>query len=128
MEYLICFIVGAYLGWRASEYLAQRVLADIFKEFNIDEAKLRAMAKKNGIDLSQPEAPTEELITEVEVKVEQHHGVLYAFRKSDDKFMGQGANRDELVQRIAEDVRGTLNMIVHEEDGAALIKSVDKSA
>jgi hypothetical protein len=53
--------------------------------------------------------------------VEQHQGHLYAWRKSDHKFLGQGADRDSLFKRLSEDVQGMVVYLCDVEDGGELL-------
>jgi hypothetical protein len=41
---------------------------------------------------------------QVHITIEEHQGWLYAWRKKDGSFMGQGADVEELFERLKEDV------------------------
>lgn len=57
----------------------------------------------------------------VSIYVEEHNGWLYAWRKADHEFLGQGATAEALFERLAEDVAGTIVYLVSEEDGGHLV-------
>jgi hypothetical protein len=57
----------------------------------------------------------------VEVYVEQHQGHLYAWRKSDHRFLGQGADKQALFERLAADVRGMVVYVCDVNDGGDLL-------
>ena len=118
------FALGWYFGTKLTESLLGRAFADILKDLNINDKNLRSLAEKYGMKVTKIEKDeaTEEELEVIEVKIEKHHGSLYAFRKDNDKFLGQGENREELIERLKHEFSGTVKMIVREADGADLIK------
>lgn len=124
LTYVAFFSVGWFLSAKVNRELMGRAFAEILKDLNIDETNLRSLADKYGMKVTKVEKDeaTEEDLEVIEVKIEEHHGELYAFRKSDDKFLGQGANREELIERLKHEFSGTVKMVVREADGANLIK------
>ena len=75
----IFFILGANAGWRARERHATRTL-DKF----LEQAK---------------EKQPEECIA---VSIEKHHDVFYVFERDTNKFMAQGASKEE-VENVLND-------------------------
>jgi hypothetical protein len=67
-----------------------------------------------------PQEPTADL-TVVEVRLEQMGDVLYAYRKSDHQFLGQGTDLDTLVDRLNNNLT-PCRVIIHKEDGADLLQ------
>jgi hypothetical protein len=60
-------------------------------------------------------------LTPLEVTIEQHQGVLYAYRKDNQQFLGQGTDQQGLVDSISKrmtDVR----LIIDTQDGADLLR------
>jgi hypothetical protein len=57
----------------------------------------------------------------IEIYVEQHQGQLYAWRKSDHRFLGQGTDPESLFQRLAQSVRGMVVYVCNEENGGNLL-------
>ena len=57
----------------------------------------------------------------VEVKLEQHSGTILAFRKDTDQFLGQGADREDLIKRLTENLT-PCKVIIAQEDGADLLQ------
>jgi hypothetical protein len=60
-------------------------------------------------------------LTPLEVTIEQHQGVLYAYRKDNKQFLGQGTDREGLIDSISKrmtDVR----LIIDTADGADLLQ------
>ncbi len=126
MEYILAavgFIVGWIMGAKITRAIMQRVFAEVLGDLNINADNLKALAEKYGMKVTKVEVDENGEEQEVvEVKIEEHHGQLYAFRKDTDKFLGQGATREELIERLKHEFSGTVKMIVREADGADLIK------
>ena len=126
MEYILAavgFIIGWIMGAKITRAIMQRVFAEVLGDLNINADNLKALAEKYGMKVTKVEVDENGEEQEVvEVKIEEHHGQLYAFRKDTDKFLGQGANREELIERLKHEFSGTVKMIVREADGAELIK------
>jgi hypothetical protein len=120
---IVCFAIGWALGARVTRTILQRVFSEILADLNIGPDNLRSLADKYGMPMTKVEQDDNGEDHEVvEVKIEEHQGCLYAFRKDNDKFLGQGATREELIERLKEEFSGTVKMIVREVDGADLIK------
>ena len=68
-------------------------------------------------------------IKTVNVYIEEHQGNLYAWRKRDHKFLGQGADIDALFERLHEDVpenEAVMFKISVEEGGEILAERLKK--
>lgn len=124
MEYIIVGVVAFIVGWRLSHHTSALLFSKILEELGVTEKQLDALIKKAGNkeeSSATPEEIEEELLEEIEVKIESHQGQLYAFRVEDDKFLGQGADRESLVKRLAESMTG-VRLIIREENGAQHLK------
>lgn len=82
MEFLVViflmmfiFLIGALWGWNAREKFAEKQLDRFIERFEekIDE-------------------------TVIKVKLEKHNDMIYMYRLSDNLFMAQGRNEDEITQ------------------------------
>jgi hypothetical protein len=124
MEY-IEFFLGFGLGW----FLASRIMtalhltsfSKILKELGVSNQQLRKL--RDTADLELDDA-VDEPETVCEIKIEQHGDQLYAYRKEDDHFLGQGTDRDSLIARISKEFSGQVRLIIREEDGAEHIKQI----
>jgi hypothetical protein len=75
---LFFWIHGAYTGWKARE-----------------TQLLKLIEKLEGLEeQEETEAPTQ-------IVVEEHHGILYVYDKTDNTFMAQGKNRNEVEEALA---------------------------
>jgi hypothetical protein len=118
---IIAFIVGATVGFRAAQQFYIEGFRRIISELGVSTQDLLRAARRTAgpqalAELDEIE-PTEDI---VEVKLEQHQGQIYAFRKDNDQFLGQGADTDSLIQRLNETMK-PCRVNVAKEDGADLL-------
>ena len=113
---VIAFVAGAFVGWKANNYIHLAVMSDILSKAGITPERLEQINAE-----LEKEVDSEETDERIEIRVEKHSGVLYAFRKDNDQFLGQGTDLDSLTQIIAERFRN-VNFVVRQDDGADLLK------
>jgi septal ring factor EnvC (AmiA/AmiB activator) len=124
METIITYILIAgcsfWVGYKIASLISAAAFRDILRDLGVSDEKIANLSRKYDTSDTEDEKVTPQL-TEIEVKIEQCQGQLYAFRADNDQFLGQGVDRESLIKRLAEsmvDVR----LIIREENGAALIK------
>lgn len=115
------FALGWILGSKFTSLWLHTTFREILKDLGVTETQLRAMAEKNGVPISALPQPVEPSLPVVEVKLERMGDVIYAFRKDNDQFLGQGPDRDALVQRLTENL-SNVRVIISKEDGADLLQ------
>lgn len=113
------FAVGWFLGSKFMSLWLHTTFREILKDLGVTETQLRAMAEKAGVPESQLPPQT---LPVVEVKLEQINGVIFAFRKDNDQFLGQGTDRDQLIDSLKHNLVN-VRVIVDQSDGADLLKS-----
>jgi len=127
MEILIAVIVAFAFGWYAGSWVTTHLLAlsfrQILNDLGVKNEQLRALAEDVGIELPAVNQNTADgnRLTPLEVTIEQHQGVLYAYRKDNQQFLGQGTDRQGLIDSISQrmtDVR----LIIDQTDGADLLR------
>jgi hypothetical protein len=127
METLILVVIAFAFGWYAGSWITTHLLAlsfrQILKDLGVKDQQLIKLAQDVGVDL--PEAvvntPARDQLTPLEIILEQHQGVLYAYRKDNKQFLGQGTDQTTLVDSISKrmtDVR----LIIDQQDGADLLQ------
>ena len=121
MELLFTAIVAFVMGWRLSAAVNLSAFKRILQELGIRESDMRKLAAKNGIELPEPEQPAEQPLEEIHIKLEQHQGVIYAFRKDNDQFLGQGVDRDSLIERLRQRLNNV--RLIVDEGGELLQKN-----
>jgi len=106
------FIVGYLMGKAVANWTNTLAFREILKDLGIKDSDIQKLR----------ESPADDDLDQLEVKIEQHQGQLYAFRLDNDQFLGQGSSREELIESL----KGKLNnvrVIVSEEHGAKLIQN-----
>jgi hypothetical protein len=121
LELIIAFVIGWILGWRINDAVRTTAMRHLLKELGITERDLRAAAARNGIPLTDAPDTAAADETVVEIKLEQHEGQIYAYRKSDDTFLGQGTDRDSLIDRLNQTMK-PCRVLIDKEDGADLLQ------
>jgi hypothetical protein len=120
LELVIVFALGWILGWKINDALRTAAIKALLKELGVTDQDLRAAAARNGIEISAaPDTAADETV--VEVKLEQHGGQIFAYRKSDDTFLAQGTDRDSLIERLNQTMR-PCRIVIDKEDGADLLQ------
>lgn len=116
LDYLIVFFVGVWVGKKLHDLLFRAMMARAMKELGITEDDLVKLTEK----MTQSEDSENDGFDVIDIKVEQHNGALYAFRKDNDAFLGQGDSREDLINRLAEKMKN-VRLLISKEDGGELI-------
>jgi hypothetical protein len=127
MEILIAVIIAFVFGWYLGSWVTTHLLAlsfrQILTDLGVKNEQLRQLATDVGVDVPDvnENTATGDPLTPLEVIIEQHQGVLYAYRKDTKQFLGQGTDRQGLIDSISKrmtDVR----LIIDQADGADLLQ------
>ena len=120
LEFIIVFALGWIIGWKINDAVRTTAIRHLLKELGITDQDLRAAAARNGIMLADaPDTAADDTV--VEVRLEQHEGQIYAYRKSDDTFLGQGTDRDSLIDRLNQNLT-PCRVLIDKEGGADLLQ------
>jgi hypothetical protein len=120
MELILVFALGAYVGSRVNAWLNLLAMREMLKDLGIKDSDLTALLKKQNQKLGI-EDPKEEELPTIEVKLEQHQGQIYAFRKDNDEFLGQGTSREDLIDHISKRMKN-VKLNISRDDGADLLQ------
>jgi hypothetical protein len=120
---VIAFVFGWYMGNLVTTYLLALSFKQILNDLGVTNQQLRKLADNIGVELPDVNENTADgdQLTPLEVTIEQHQGVLYAYRKDNQQFLGQGTDREGLIDSISKrmtDVR----LIIDTADGADLLQ------
>ena len=118
--FLVGFVAGWALGSKITEMIHVISFKKIMEDLDISDQQLKKLAQRNGLDLPENDSETNELEV-CEIRIEQHQGQLYAYRKSDDHFLGQGTDKDTLIKRLKQQFQKDTKLVITEEDGAKYI-------
>lgn len=119
----VFFSLGWWMGSKWTTLITVRAMMDIFRDLKITNKDLHRIARENGLTLpskDSEESSDEDTLDQIDIKVEKHGEMLYAFRADNDAFLGQGTSRDELVNRMAEKLKNVRCTIV---EGVEYMKS-----
>jgi hypothetical protein len=122
IELLIAALVGIFIGWTASKQVHLQGFRQLLRALKVtEEDLLRAMIKiqSDGWQLDDHEGSTDPTV--VEVKLEQVGTEIYAYRKDNHQFLGQGCNPQGLIERLNQNLT-PCRVMVAQEDGADLLQ------
>lgn len=119
MDYLIVAAVAFYVGWKLSEKLMWFTFGKMMREAGVSNKDLDQFINHWAPSLARETEAAEQ--PQIEVRLEQHNQTLYAFRKDNEEFLGQGADQEELFKRIAERFQD-VKFVIRKDDGAELLQ------
>lgn len=121
MEDYILFTLGLVIGFWLGKIVTNAIntisFREILKDLNVTEQQLRDL--RRDLDDPDSESPAAAVI---EVKLEQHGDTIYAYRKDNDQFLGQGPDREALIERLRQNLTNA-RVVIAKEDGADLIRN-----
>jgi hypothetical protein len=122
LEIFIIAALGFLLGWEASKRVHLQGFRQLLRALGITEQQLRsAMVKIQSSEWQLDEEEGSQDPTVVEVRLEQVGTEIYAYRKDNDQFLGQGGNPQGLIERLNQNLT-PCRVIVAQEDGAHLLQ------
>ncbi len=116
---LALFFSGFALGFKVSDVWHTRMIREILERAGLDDEKLQKVVTSIRSEL--PEGH-EDGLPKVEVKIEQHGGQLYAYRADNDEFLGQGTDRETLIEAIQVKTKDNFIMVVRQDQGGDLLQ------
>jgi len=120
LAFVLGCILGGIVGYKVADALHKALIPDIFRRAGVTPEKLEAVMKDLQKEIDTEEGKTDEF-PKLEIKVEQHGDLMFAYRKDSGLFLAQGKTRDELIAMISEKV-ANVTLVIAEADGAMLIK------
>jgi hypothetical protein len=121
-ELFIVAALGIFIGWQAAKRVHLDGFRQLLRALKITEEDLRrAMIRVQSQEwqLDEPEGSTDPTV--VDVKLERVGTQIFAYRKSDDRFLAQGSDADSLIARLNENLT-PCRVVVAQEDGADLLQ------
>jgi hypothetical protein len=121
IELIIAAAVGIFIGWRASRQVHLDGFRQLLRALKVtEEDLLRAMIKIQSKEWQlDDEGATDSTV--VDVKLEQVGTEIFAYRKSDNQFLGQGQDSQTLIERLNQNLT-PCKVVVAQEDGADLLQ------
>ena len=120
---VIAFAFGWYAGSQVTAYLLSLSFRQILDDLGVKNEQLLKLAKDIDPGFPTQNANTQDgaELTPLEITLEQHQGVLYAYRKDNQQFLGQGADREGLIDSISKRM-DNVRLIIDSADGADLLQ------
>ena len=122
IELIIAAAVGILIGWQASSRVHLDGFRQLLRALKITEQDvLRAMVKIQSREWQLNDDEGTKDSTVVDVKLEQVGTEIFAYRKSDNQFLGQGQDSQTLIERLNQNLT-PCKVVVAKEDGADLLQ------
>ena len=122
IELFIAALVGLFIGWQASKRVHLDGFRQLLRALKVTEDDLlRAMIKIQSQEWQLDDDEGTKDHTVVDVKLEQVGTQIFAYRKSDDRFLAQGSDADSLITHLNENLT-PCRVVVAQEDGADLLQ------
>ena len=122
IELIIAALVGILIGWQAASRVHLDGFRQLLRALKITEQDLlRAMVKIQSSEWQLDDDEGTKDSTVVDVKLEQVGTEIFAYRKSDNQFLGQGQDSQTLIERLNQNLT-PCKVVVAKEDGADLLQ------
>jgi len=122
IELFIAAFLGLFIGWQASKKVHLDGFRQLLRALKVTEDDLlRAMIKIQSAEWQLDDDEGSKDPTVVDVKLERVGTQIFAYRKSDDRFLAQGTDADSLIARLNENLT-PCRVVVAQEDGADLLQ------
>lgn len=121
-EIIIAAAVGIFIGWRAARQVHLDGFRQLLRALKVtEEDLLRAMIKVQSPGWQPEDLEEAKDLTVVEITLEQQGNQIFAYRKDDSTFLGQGNDKATLIDAIAHRMKD-VRLVISEEDGADLLQ------
>ena len=122
IELIIAAAVGILIGWHSAKTVHLDGFRQLLRALKITEQDLlRAMVKIQSKEWQLDDVEGAKDSTVVDVKLEQVGTEIFAYRKSDNQFLGQGQDSQTLIERLNQNLT-PCKVVVAQEDGADLLQ------
>jgi hypothetical protein len=121
MDFFIGFICGLFVGRWLQNLVDSWAMRSMLKDLGVKQSDLDRLAQRiRDEDDDKPQ------LTELEVKLEQIGDTIYAYRVDTDEFLGQGRDRDQLLESLKNRLTN-VRVTIAKEHGADLIYRQDQN-
>ena len=109
-------LMGVIIGSWISHLFHRAIMREFLKELGYDTPeKLKQLHDQVAEKLINDNSAAQGGKPVIKIRLEQHQGILFAYREDDQTFMGQGNTREDLVASIMHRIRGCTVEIVNGE-------------
>jgi len=114
---ILLFCVAFGLGVMAASRVHRQILGDLLRELGITPQQLESLQQRLATQIDAGEQGLEL----VEIRLEKHQGLIFAYRCDDHQFLGQGTSIEDLTKSLANRIKG-VRLVIREENGAELLQ------
>ena len=109
-------LMGVIIGSWISHLFHRSIMREFLKELGYDtEEKLKQLHDRLAEKLTADNSAALDGKPVIKIRLEQHQGIIFAYREDDSSFIGQGNTREDLVASIMHRIRGCTIEIVNGE-------------
>jgi uncharacterized protein YneF (UPF0154 family) len=109
-------LMGVIIGSWISHLFHRSIMREFLKELGYDtEEKLKQLHDRLAEKLTADNSAALNGKPVIKIRLEQHQGIIFAYREDDSSFIGQGNTREDLVASIMHRIRGCTVEIVNGE-------------
>jgi uncharacterized protein YneF (UPF0154 family) len=109
-------LMGVIIGSWISHLFHRAIMREFLKELGYDTPeKLKQLHDQVAQKLINDDSAAVGGKPVIKVRLEQHQGIIFAYREDDSSFIGQGNTREDLVASIMHRIRGCTIEIVNGE-------------
>jgi hypothetical protein len=113
---VVLMTLGFILGAWVSSMFHRSIMREFLRELGYDtEEKLRELHDRLARKLTADNSAALSGKPVIKIRLEQHQGILFAYREDDSTFLGQGLTREDLIASIMHRIRGCTIEIVNGE-------------
>jgi len=113
---VVLMTLGCILGAWISSIFYRSVIREFLKELGYDTPeKLRELHDRIADRLTADNSAAVSGKPVIKIRLEQHQGIIFAYREDDQTFVGQGNTREDLLASIMHRIRGCTVEIVNGE-------------
>jgi hypothetical protein len=106
------FVIGAWI----SSIFHRSIMREFLKEMGYDTPeKLLELHERLARKLTADNSAAVSGKPVIKIRLEQHQGIIFAYREDDQTFVGQGNTREDLLASIMHRIRGCTIEIVNGE-------------
>lgn len=119
LDLIINFAVGFAIGHAVTKWIMSWTTAELLRDLGVTPDRLTDLLAQ----LEQDGTDQQDIV--IDMRVEKHEEILYAYNKDTGKFIGQAADRITMIERLTEECRTVRNDVryrIAEEDGAEYLK------
>ena len=119
LSFVGVFALGGWVGYKINDFIIKTTFAKMIEQAGLSDQDLNKFINHWSPQFEEEMATEDDTVT-LDITLEKQGDMIYAYRKDNSKFIGQGRDKDELVQVLSKDFPG-VTLQVRKEDGGTLL-------